>query len=151
MNRRNVPPVFSHLLEDIKLARILIHRWVESQRTFEARAYLSTIVLLGSILQSVLLAKIEQNPDQANRAKSAPRGRHGKGLPFADWPLEVLIAVAHDCGWLGMNADRFPLALRDYRRLVDPREQRSTGISPDAETCEVAWEAVGAAMDDLTK
>jgi hypothetical protein len=151
MRRQIIPAAFNNLLQDIKLARILIHRWVESQRTFEAAAYLSTVILLGSILEEVLLAKIKQNPKEADRAESAPQDRDGKVLPFADWPLGALITVAHECGWLDGDIDDFSPALRDYRNLVRPTEQQRNGVFPDAETCKAAWQAVGAAIGDLTR
>jgi hypothetical protein len=144
-------PDFVPLVKDSELARVLEIRWEESNRTFRAEAYLSTIVLLGSILEGVLLAKVQQNPKQANQAKSAPKDQNGKPLPFDRWRLNHLITVAHECGWLDADVRVLSYILRDYRNLVHPREQAKRGLFPDAGTCRMAQEVVAAAFEDLVK
>jgi hypothetical protein len=140
---------FVKLVQDQKLAEILAQRCRESIRTFEAEAYLSTIVLLGSILEGTLLDKIQSNPEQANRSKSTPK-KDGKPLPFSEWTLSNLIAVACECDWLDRDVKAFSEALRDYRNLIHPREQLRHQIYPDAGTCQVARTVVEAALEDLT-
>jgi hypothetical protein len=108
--------------------------------------------MIGSILEGVLLAKVEQNLKQANQSSQSPKDKKtGKVLPLHQWKFVELIKVAHDCGWLGKDVHDFSNALRDYRNLIHAREQRSQGIYPDKGTCKVSWEVVIAALDDLTK
>jgi hypothetical protein len=144
-------PDFTTLVSDPELANILRLRWEEANQSFQAGAYLSTIIMLGSILEGVLLAKVEQNPTEARGATNAPRDRRGNLRSFDTWRLVDLITVAHECGWLGSEVRDFSNALRNYRNLVHPNEQRSQNSSLDVGTCRVSWEVVRAALDDLSK
>lgn len=134
---------FVELVQDQNLAEVLAQRWRESLRTFEAEAYLSTIVLLGSILEGVLLDKIQNHPEQANQSKSAPK------ISFCRWTFRDLIVVAHECGWLDRDVKDYSETLRDYRNFIHPREQLRYQSYPDAGTCKVARTVVEAALDDL--
>ncbi len=144
-------PDLKILVKDSNLADILVQRWEEANLNFQSGAYLSTIFMLGSILEGVLLAKVEQNLKQANQSSESPKDKTGKILLLHQWKFVQLIKVAHDCGWLGKDVQDFSNALRDYRNLIHPREQRSQGIYPDKGTCKVSWEVVIAALDDLSK
>lgn len=141
---------FTSIVSDRELAELLALRWNESYLTYHAGAYLSTLILLGSILEGVLLDKVEQNPSVANQAQSAPSVK-GKVLQFQDWTLENFIAVSHECGWIDRDVRDFSASLRDYRNLVHPSKQRKAGVIPDSGTCNVAREVVRAALEDLIR
>ena len=144
-------PDFTSIVSGSELANILRLRWEEANQSFQAGAYLSTIIMLGSLLEGVLLAKVEQNPTEARGSINAPRDRSGSVRPFDAWRLVDLITVAHECGWLGREVRDFSQALRNYRNLVHPNEQRRQNPSLDVGTCKVSWEVVRAAIDDLSK
>ncbi|HEY9600569.1 MAG TPA: hypothetical protein V6C85_03100 [Allocoleopsis sp.] len=107
-------PDLKILVKDSELAHILVHRWEEANLNFQSGAYLSTIFMLGSILEGALLAKVEQNLKQANQSSHSPKDKKtGKVLPLHQWKFVELIKVAHDCGWLGKDVHDFSNALRD--------------------------------------
>lgn len=147
-NRKIIYPApnFATLVSDVDLARILSSRWIEANSAFEVGAYLATVILLGSILEGVLLDKIEQNPVQSNKAKSCPKDRTGKPLPFAEWKLQSLIEVAHECGWLKKESKDFSHVVRDYRNFVHPNKERKEGITFREGICKVVWEVVSNAL-----
>ena len=147
---KECPYDFTQIVQDAELADILAKRWVESERAFAGQSYLSTIVLLGSLLEGILFDKVQQNPKPANQASSSPKHK-GAVLPFDQWTLENLIAVAHECGWIDKDVRDFSVVVRDYRNLVHPRHQRALGVFPDVGTCKVAREVVAAAIEDLQR
>ena len=143
-------PNFASIVKDEELAALLESRWVECENSFRANAYLSSIILLGSILEGVLLHKIKNNPEEANRAMSAPKWK-GKPKRFSEWKLNDMITVARELGWLDKDIYGASDALRKYRNLIHPREQMRSGIYPDEGTYSISKPVVLAALDDLEK
>ncbi len=141
-------PNFGHLVTDPQLANILSRRWNEANYDYEGGAYLSTVIMLGSILEGVLLAKVEQNPAKSNTATATPKdGATGKPPRFFEWKLADLINVSHECGWLKKEAKDFAHVVRDYRNFVHPNKERQEGVTIDANTCRIVFEVVSAALD----
>jgi len=145
----DAPPDFVRLVSESSLAGILTFRWAEAQRCFKAEAYLSSIIMMGSILEGVLLYKVEQNHGLAKQAKAAPRDKTGATKPIQEWSLSALIDAAHELGWLQGDVKRFSHALRESRNYVHPYAQRLSKDSPDGDTCRICWQVVRAAVADL--
>ncbi len=144
------PPNFSRLVGDPTLANILIFRWEEAQRCLSAGAYLSAVIMMGSILEGVLLHKVEANLTTAHQARCAPKERAtGRPKPINEWGLSTLIDVAHDVGWLQGDVKRFSHSLRESRNIVHPYVQRLLDETPDSDTCSICWQVVRAAVADL--
>ena len=145
-----IAPDFHRLVEDSSLAAILLLRWEEAQKCVNAEAYLAAVVMMGSILEGVLLHKVETNPEDANRAKGSPKDpKTGRPKWFHEWGLSALIDVAHELGWLQGDVKRFSHALRDSRNVVHPYVERSLPDRPDRDTCSICWPVVRAAVADL--
>lgn len=146
-------PDFSVLTaSDPKLAELLLARWQEAQSTHRIGAYLSTIILLGSILEGVALWTVEKNATAAVGSKSAPKGKDSsKAKPITEWKLSELLAVVHERGWLSKEVNDFNEAVRDYRNLVHPREQRKRATKPSQQLCNIAFEVVRAAIEELVQ
>jgi hypothetical protein len=138
-------PEFTKLVSNAVLADILQRRWDEANRAFEAQAYLSAAILLGSILEGVLLSKVEQNEPVAFAALSCPQYKGGP-KPIGDWKLYELIEVAHECGWLRSDVKAFSHILRDYRNFIHPNKERLAGVIFDENTARIIWEVVSTAL-----
>lgn len=144
-------PNFMILVHDADLANILAARWQESYLTYRSGAYLSTVILLGSILEGALLAKIQQNASQATQSSLAPKERNGSVRRIEHWKLSELIAVCHERGWLEKDTKDFSSTLREYRNLVHPVAQSRQKAHPDAGTCRICREVVSAAFEELAR
>ncbi len=162
------PPDFDKLTNDPQLASILRNRWKEAQVCSRAGAHLSAIVMMGSVLEGTLLAVVkcnpeksnkakaapqdhECNPEKSNKAKAAPQDQMRKPLSFGDWHLNALIDVAHECGWLQVDVKRFSHFLRESRNIVHVQQQLALDEYPDKDTCNICWEVVQAAVNDLER
>jgi len=144
------PPDFNRLVSDSELAKILILRWEEAQKCIEVEACLSAVILMGSILEGILLHKVESNPKIAGSANAAPKDRKtGKTRDIGDWGLSAMIDVAHEVGWLQGDIKRFSHGLRESRNIVHPYMQRTLNEKPDKDTCSICWQVVRAAIADL--
>jgi hypothetical protein len=143
------PPNFTKTGVEPKLAEILDGRWKEAQKCINAGAHLSAIVMMGSVLEGVLLSRVEENPATSNRAVACPKDKAGKPRPFHEWSLSALIDVAHEVGWLQGDVKRFSHSLRESRNIVHPYHHRALAEDPDADTCSICWQVVRAAVADL--
>lgn len=143
------PPSFVQLVCDNTLAEILSYRWEEAQRCVRGGAHLSAIVMMGSILEGILLYKVEQDPKIANQTTSCPKDRMGRPKAIHEWGLSTLIDVAHEVGWLQGDVKRFSHGLRESRNIVHPYVQRLQKDKPDEDTCLICWQVVRAAIADL--
>ena len=133
-----------------EVGKILKNRWDEAQHCGKAGAYLSAIIIMGSILEGLLFGIFQQNPAEANKCTSAPKDPKTKKIKkFSDWKLAEMIDVAHQIGWFNPDVQKFSHALRDFRNLIHPYQQMTTNIYPDADTYQISWSVVQAAVNDL--
>ena len=133
-----------------EIDKILKNRWDEAQHCGKTEAYLSAIIIMGSILEGLLLGVFEQYPAEANKCANAPKDLKTKKIKkFSDWKLAEMIDVAHQIGWINTDVQKFSHALRDFRNLIHPYQQMTTGIYPDADTYQISWSVVQAAINDL--
>lgn len=145
------PSGFENFILDNDYVKIMQERWIESEKTQRAEAWLSTIVLLGSILEGILLYKIKANPKKANKSKSTPK-KDGKPKQYKDWTLENMIVVCHEQGWISKDVKAFSDGVKEYRNFVHPWKQLENKLDmPTKETCSLSREVIAIVLDDLWK
>lgn len=140
---------FKQLIDDETLSEIMNKRWLEIKQTYASQSYLSTVVLLGSILEGLLYYYVSTNYNTVKSTSSSPKDSSGEIIPFDNWKLNDLINVAHECTWLDDDIKTFNEGLRDYRNLIHPKVQNDKLIIPDKDTCDICIDVVVAAFNDL--
>lgn len=143
----NVPDLTKLPIEP-HVAEIIRSRLEEVQRTFEAKAFLATILLCGSALEGVLLGAAQQNPASFNKASCCPK-RDGKPKPFYEWSLAQFIEAACEIGLLKLDVKKFSHGLRDFRNYIHPYEQLASRFLPDEHTARVCLQVLKAALASL--
>lgn len=131
------------------LGAIIQDRWLEAQKCQHAGAYLAAVVMMGSILEALLLARAQMSPADAYRATAAPKRRHGGQVPLHEWTLNAFIDVSADLGWISLDRKRFSHALRDSRNVVHPWYQVRSRVSFDRGTCDLCWQVLRVSAQDL--
>jgi hypothetical protein len=131
------------------LEQIIQSRWLEAQMCQHSGAYLASIILMGSILGALLLARCSMSPPDAYQSPSAPKDRNRKPIPYHEWSLNTLIDVSVSRSWLKTDRGRFSHALRQSRNIVHPYEHARSGANFDEATCKVCWQVLNASVDDL--
>ncbi len=133
-----------------ELEDIIQARWLEAQRCQHSGAFLAAVILMGSFLEALLLARCSMSPSDAYQAPAAPKDqRSGKTLALHDWTLSALIDVAVSKQWLKTDRGGFSHALRQSRNIVHPYEHARSGANFDEATCKVCWQVLNASVDDL--
>lgn len=125
---------------------IIEKRLKEAQRALTAKAYLSVVIMCGSILEAVLLGKAQREPRLFNTSKVSPKTQEGKVKPFQEWTLSNLIDVAANVGVLKIDVQKFSHGLRDFRNYIHPYQQMMSGFTPDEHTAKVCFQVLKAAL-----
>jgi hypothetical protein len=133
------------------LEEIIQARWLEAQRCQHAGAFLAAVILMGSILEALLLARALTAQSLAYQARSAPKDKTGKPIALHDWKLAALIDTAVELGWLKMDRGKFSHALRQSRNVVHPWQHATLKADFDEATCKTCWHVLNASVDDLLR
>lgn len=125
-------------------------RWKEAQKCQHIECYTSSIIMMGSILEALILARAMLSPAIAYQSSKAPI-RNGKTPAVHDWSLNQLVDVEVDVNWLKTDRGKFSHALRESRNVVHPWVEVTTRANFDESTCNTSWAVLKASVDDLIK
>jgi hypothetical protein len=144
-------PDFKQLVHDEALALIFTERWMEAELCVAGKACLAAVVMMGSLFEGVLLAKVIADPQAASQSPAAPRTTEDKLRQFHEWSLTDLINVAHSCGWLEMGADSFSHMLCNYKDYIHPWHHVAHSGSIGEWACSDNWGVVSYAVASLVE
>ena len=144
-------PGLAKLNLDSVVTTILENRLQEVEKGLKSGTPLSVILICGSILEGALLGTALQKPSDFNRSNCSPKDKEGKVKPFHEWTLAQFIDVACDINLIQLDVKKFSHALRDFRNYIHPFEQMASGFAPDAQTAEICFQVLKAALADLSK
>jgi hypothetical protein len=144
-------PDFKVLVHDEVLATIFTERWMEAEMCVAGKACLAAVVMMGSLFEGVLLARVIANPQAASQSPEAPRAKGDKLRQFHEWTLTDLINVAHSCGWLDMGADSFSHMLLNYKDYIHPWHHVAHSGSIGEWACTDNWGVVSYAVAALVE
>jgi hypothetical protein len=136
-------PNFSPLIGDAKMQRILADRWNECTCCIGAGAPLAATVMMGGLLETLLLARLNREADKGPifRAVTAPKNsKTKKVLPLKEWTLRNYLDVAHELNWISKSAKDVGEVLRDSRNYVHPYKQASHDISITSSDANLFWQ-----------
>jgi hypothetical protein len=138
----DAPPAFAGLAGDPTMQAILERRWTEVQHCLAANVNLAATVMMGGLLESMLLARINATAKMGPifTAKAAPRDKAGKTLPLGDWKLIAMVEVAHELAWISKSAKDVGNVLREYRNYIHPHKEHAEGIQISNEDARLFWE-----------
>lgn len=146
----HAPPDLSKLTSTVPgLKEEIDRRWCEAQKCVHIAAYTSAIILMGSILEGLLLARAQLSASVAYQSPHAPKGKDGKAVAIHNWTLNTLIEVAADVGWIKTDRGKFSHALRESRNVVHPWQAVMSRANFDDSTCKTSWSVLDASVGDL--
>lgn len=123
-------------VENPSLRRLLSADRQELLRVYDAKAWKSTVILSGGILEGMLLDVLDRRKEQANEAYRQIKGRNPE--PLDRWVLNELVEVAKAVGALGKGVGQLSHVLREFRDLIHPGRQLREGITISADEAEIA-------------
>jgi hypothetical protein len=149
-------PDLSRLMPDRALRENVVGRWQEVELGLGAGTYLASTVMMGSILEAALIARMKLDQSQAMTAASAPRefdAKKGKVVTKAleTWMLNDLIGVAEERAWISTVATGVSRLLRDWRNLIHPNAQLRRGVRVGRDEAALLWVVCTAVVTDLAR
>ncbi|MGA0556808.1 hypothetical protein ACO2Q8_09170 [Larkinella sp. VNQ87] len=135
---------------DSLITDVIKLRFEEIKICLRNNAPLSTIFLIGSTLEGILLGTALLYPQKYNQSKSSPKDKNGGVKPFHLWTLSNLIDVSNEIGLLKQDVKKFSHSLRDFRNYIHPYEQISSQFNPDKHTARICWQVLNAAVYQLS-
>jgi hypothetical protein len=138
----DTPPNFAPLAVDPTMQAILERRWEEVHRCIGCKANLAATVMMGGLLESLLVARINASSNKHGvfTAKTAPRDKTGKTLALPDWKLINMVDVAHELTWVTKSAKHVGNVLRDFRNYIHPHKEYTDGAVILDEDAHMFWE-----------
>lgn len=137
-------------IEDSVLS-ILSSRITELQIIIQNGASLSSVIMIGSILEGLFLAIAMKYPKEYNLASSAPKDKEGNTRKFYEWTLNDFINVTYEIGGIMEDVQKFASSLRYFRNYIHPYQQMSTGFIPTEDTVNICYQVLKATISQISK
>lgn len=134
---------------DDQLVSNMQQRWSEIDKCASTGAYLAAVILLGSVLEGLLLARLQRDIKLAMTSSKAPRNKAAEIKNLNDWSLQDYIAVSVDLGFVPRSVEKHIHELRDTRNLVHPNKQISSNILVDESLYRISKEVAETVIDAL--
>ena len=131
-------------MEDIIEARLL-----ETESCINNNTPLSSVIMIGSVLESVLLGTASSYPKLFNQTKCSPKDDNGRVRMFQDWTLNSFIYAAYEIGFIIIDVKKFSHVVRDFRNYIHPYSQRTTSFYPDNNTALICFQVLKAAISQI--
>lgn len=134
---------------DSSIEEIVKERLKEVELCVTNNAPLSSVIMIGSILEGILLGLASAYPRLFNQAQCAPKDKEGSIRKFQDWTLNNFIDVASEIGFLRRDVKKFSHAVRDFRNYIHPYSQMASRFSPDKHTAMICFQVLKAAISQI--
>lgn len=131
-NDSNIMPDFSVLISDQAMISIIQKRWTEIKNCLKCEAPLASTVMMGGLLESVLMAKINKFDDKSIifKQKSTPKdSKTNKPKQLGEWTLKDYIDVLSEIKIITKPTAEFSRLIRDYRNYIHPEKELRMGES----------------------
>jgi len=136
---------------DNSLIEILDSRIQETERCLKAQAYLSVIILTGSIIEGLLLGYAKKFPKSFNNSNSAPKDKENKTKAFRDWTMNDFINVSSNLEILNEDVKKHSHSVREFRNYIHPNQQLHSRFNPDENTAKISWQVLKACVMQLVE
>ena len=131
---------------DPSINDIISMRLKEAESCVKGAAPLSSVIMIGSILEGILLGIASSYPKQFNQAQCAPKDDTKCVRKFPDWTLNNFIDAASEIGFLKQDVKKFSHVVRDFRNYIHPYSQMASRFTPDKQTALICLQVLKAAI-----
>ena len=134
------------------ITKILNNRIVEIERNIKIGNSLSSIILIGSVMEGILLGMAQKHPDKFNKSKSAPMNKNSTIVKkFNEWTLSDFINSAYELDIIKEDVKKFSHVVREYRNYIHPYQQLCSQFNPDEHTASICFQVLKAMISQISE
>lgn len=135
---------------EYSLTEILKIRILEAESNTSIGNSLSSIILIGSIMEGILLGIARIYPDRFNKCNSAPINNNDKKVKkLSDWTLNDFINSAYELRIINEDVRKFSHVVREFRNYIHPYQQLCSKFSPDKHTALICLQVLKALISQI--
>ena len=132
------------------LTEILKTRILEAESNTSIGNSLSSIILIGSIMEGILLGVALKYPDAFNKCNSAPIDNiTQKVKKFNNWTLNDFINSAYELRIINEDVKKFSHVVREFRNYIHPYQQLQSQFRPTKDTALICLQVLKALISQL--
>lgn len=132
------------------LTEILKMRILEAESNTSTGNSLSSIILIGSIMEGILLGVALKYPDTFNKCNSAPIDNiTQKVKKFNNWTLNDFINSAYELRIINEDVKKFSHVVREFRNYIHPYQQLQSQFRPTKDTALICLQVLKALISQL--
>lgn len=140
-------------IQDEEIKKLLIKDWNELKKAFKNELYKSTIILCGTILESILidtLSKIEEKA-KANYYQKYLEGKDkgNKSPEIEKWQFYQLIEISKEQGIISIDVSKLSHIVRDYRNLIHQWVHKREGLQINSNVANSVVNLLAIAYNDI--
>lgn len=138
----DTPPTFGNV-PDPNMREVLTRRWNECVACLAADAPLAATVMMGGLLESLFLSRVNRETDKRPifTAAAAPKDfKTRQTLPLERWTLNDYIAVAFELRWIRTPVRDVSQIVRDYRNYIHPHKELSNQLALTIDDARMFWQ-----------
>lgn len=129
----------------------LTKRWAEMEACAEAKAYLAALIMLGSVVEGALRAKLQLIGDDVLAEADVPAPGDVSYKPLRDWTIAECVAVMVRLGYLSPGLQPQTSELHDTLNWVAVDRHLRMNIVANAPLYQRSREIADAVIDALTR
>ncbi len=131
---------------------ILKKRIVEVEKNISIKSSLSSIILIGSIMEGILLGVAQKYPEKFNKIKNPPfDSKVGKIKKFPDWTLNDFINAAYELNIIREDIKKFSHVVREFRNYIHPYQQLLCKFEPNEHTASICLQVLKALIEQIAE
>ena len=139
--RESDSQAYFDFIADAKLRKQIVLDWHEALTAFDAKAWKSTIVLCGGVLEGILIERIKAQEEKARSVFEDVVGRKPR-RDIESWRLVELVEISSEMDLIDRSSFYLSHALRHFRNLIHPARHVSEQIELSQETAAVALNTI---------
>ncbi|MCC6260885.1 MAG: hypothetical protein IT311_08485 [Anaerolineales bacterium] len=142
------------IIKTPQLSKMLERDLYETVVSLAVKSYKSTLILCGSVVESILLDQLSIREADALTGLERVLTKDGKKITGDDknlnrWVLDRLLDVALELRIISQNLYHWGHGLRGFRNLVHPGVEQRQTMEVSRENAEMAWNVVKGLLNEI--